>query len=248
VHYLVGRWAESAEALARSIELAQAVGGVFGTVLGSQRLGLLETGQGRYEQAHVRLVEALAQAHESHSPMVRGHGIGRVLATLAYNRLEAGDLARAADYLAQGFAMQRKAGDCPSCDVLLYPAAVPIFLALGDLEQAEAACSKAEETALSFSSRAWAATARYLRGVLSAAAGEHVGAVAALRAALGMFEALQQTYEVARTLTALAEVAEACRTVAEDLNPVTLRQRAAELYDQLGAALPSRRLTLIQPV
>jgi tetratricopeptide (TPR) repeat protein len=171
-----------------------------------QRLGLLETSRGDLEDARERLSAALATARASDSPMVRCHSTGRILATLAFNRLEAGELASAAEYVAQGFGTQQEVGECPSCDVLLYPAAVPVSIALGDLRQAEWACGRAEDTASAFGSRAWSATARFLRGQLAAAQGDHERAVASFEAALATFQALAQPYDIARTLEALARL------------------------------------------
>lgn len=232
----------SAEDLERSLELAREVDSVFGQVLGLQRLGLLETGLGRCEAAQDRLCRALDMAQHSRSPMVRGHGIGRVLATLAFNRLEAGELPQAAGYLAEGYAMQRRVGDCPSCDVLLYPAAVPIAIALGDLEQAEAACRRAEESASAFRSQAWLATARYLRGLLATARGEWHVAAGSLERALQTFVSLDQPYDAARCLEATAILAERAGGALPGLDPSDSRRKAVGLYQRLGAEAIARKV------
>jgi tetratricopeptide (TPR) repeat protein len=226
--------------LTRSIEQAESFGGLFPQVLGEQRLAQVETALGQYALAHKRIRRALTVARNAtDNAMVRGHTPARLLATAVRNRLEVGDLARATEYLAEGFAEQARAGDCPTCDVMLYPEAVSVYVALGDLTQAEHACRKAEQTALLFASSAWTASARYCHGLLSAARDDHTAAAHSFEAALLAFEALGQLYDVARSLEALATVAG--RGEQRASSPAELRQRAAEIYTHLG----SPRATLL---
>lgn len=243
VQYLLGRWLESVDFLQRSIELARSVRSTFGEVIGLQRLGLVETGLGRHEAAYEHLCHALTLALNSDSAMVRYHGTGRVLIALARNRFEAGDLALATEYLARGFAAQQEAGQCLTCDVLLYPVAVPLYIALDDLTLAEQACRKAEETATAFRSQAWVATARYLRGLFTIARSDWHVAVDCLQEALERFEALPQPYDVARSLEALADVATKASPSLPHLSPPELRQRALEVYLRLGAQPDVERLS-----
>ncbi|MBI3971567.1 MAG: tetratricopeptide repeat protein [Chloroflexi bacterium] len=140
------------------------------------------------------------------------------------------------------FASQEEVGECPGCDVLLYPVAVPIYLALGRLEEAEAACRKAEETALLFRSQAWVAAARHARGLIARARGDWSLAADRLQAARDLFEALGQPYDVARSLEALAEVAAQAGPLLPDLDAGALRRQARSLYERLGAAGDLRRL------
>ena len=239
-----GRWPESEAALRRSIELARSFDGAFPAIVGGQRLALIETAQGRYAEAHRRIHELLAASLASTNPMVRVHTPARLLATAARNRFEAGDLDAATDYLAQGFAEQaasaarntlarltRQSSDCPTCDVMLYPTAVPIYLAADDLPRAELATRKAEQTALLFRSPAWRATARVCHGLLAAARQEWPAAARSFEAALRTFEALGQPYDIARTAEALADVADASGTGAG----LAWRRRAADIYQQLGS-------------
>lgn len=235
VKYLLGEWQEGSAALQQSIELNRSFGGTFGEVLGLQQLALLETGLGRYAEAYRRLLDALTIARASDNAVVRMHSMTRLFGTLARNRLEAGDVPSATDYLAQGFAAQQEAGECLSCDVLLYPAAVPIYLALGDLAQAEYACGKAEAAATAFRSRAWIATARYLRGWLAVAHAEWSLAANCFQDALDMFVALQQPYDTARSLDGLATVAAQAVATLSHLDPEALQRRATGIYATLGA-------------
>jgi hypothetical protein len=200
-----------------------------------QRLALLETALGRSEVAHQRLRDVLPIARSSTNPMVRQHTPARLLATAIRNRYEADDLGAATEYLAQGFAEQELLGECPTCDVMLYPAAVPVYLALGDVRRAESASHKAEETALLFRSRAWTAAALSCRGLLAAARKDWHAAAESFAAALRMFETLDQPYDIARTLDALADATDALTRQADS---DALRRRAADLYAHLGAPRP----------
>lgn len=229
--------------LRRGIDLAASVDSTFGVVLGEQRLGLLETALGRYDDAHQRLRLALQVALASGNPMVLEHSPTRLFTTLARNRLEAGDVDAAATYLKQGLAAQAEVvaqgfGECVTCDVLLYPAAVAVNLARGEYDEAERACQRAEESTTWFHSRAWIATAHELRGLLSHACGHEQPARHHLDRALSVFRTLEQPYDEARCLEALA-------TLTQDRSHAReLRDQALQRYRQLGAAGALRRLTI----
>lgn len=230
---LRGHWPESVKAFNRSIALCRDFGGAFGEVLGEQRLAQIETAVGLYEQAHKRLLAALETARTSDSPMVKAHSLGRIYSSLALNRYEAGELAEATRFLARGFATQRVVGDCAGCDVLLYPAAVPIYIAHGDLDLAEESCRKAEETARAFGSRSWLATARYLLGLLALARRDAEAAAFHFQEAAAQFEDLGQPYEQGLALERLAEALQLAPA------PVSAAEgalaRAVALYRELGA-------------
>jgi ATP/maltotriose-dependent transcriptional regulator MalT len=232
VLYLRGQWPAAESALRRSIDLARTFGGTFPEILGIQRLALLETAMGRSEIAQQRIREVLPRARESTNPMVRDHTPGRLLATAIRNRLEAGDLVAAEQYLALSSAEQALNGECPTCDVMLYPVAVPVYLARGDMAQAEQARQKADETALLFRSRAWSAAALSCRGQIAAARGDGSAAADSFTAALRIFEALDQPYDIARTLDALARAVAATPTPPVDTD--VLRRRATAIYARLG--------------
>jgi tetratricopeptide (TPR) repeat protein len=243
VRYQRGEFHDSVAALRRSIELAVSFGGTFGEVLGEQRLALAETALGRYQPAYERLRRALAVARASENVMVQWHSVGRILTTLARNRYEAGDLTAGADYLAQGFANQQEIGECPGCDVLLYPVAVPIYLALGQRDDAERACRLAEATALHFRSQAWKAAARHARGLVAGTCGLWPAAAGQLLAARDLFQTLGQPYDLARSLEALAGVARRAGPALPNLDAADLLQQARTIYAQLDAAGDLGRLT-----
>jgi tetratricopeptide (TPR) repeat protein len=165
---------------------------------------------------------------------VRAHSLGRVYSSLALSRYEAGDLAEATRFLARGFATQKVVGECAGCDVLLYPAAVPIYLAHGELDLAAEACRKAEETAGAFRSRSWVSTSRYLNGLFAAAQEDWHAAELQFAEAGESFEQLGQPYEHARALEGLA-LARKHISGASGPSPSALVQQAVETYTKLGA-------------
>jgi tetratricopeptide (TPR) repeat protein len=174
-----------------------------------QRLAVVETGLGRYQDAHDRLAAALALARSSDDPLVLSHSPTRLFTSLTENRLRAGDLAGAAQSLAEGYAAQRAVladgfGECATCEVLLYPAAVAVHLARGERQEAERAGAEAERAATWFHSRVWRATARYLRGLLAEAGGEPNSAAPCFEEAAAHFREAGQPYELARCLEALS--------------------------------------------
>jgi hypothetical protein len=202
-----------------------------------QRLAVVETGLGHAEPAHDRLRQALAVVKGSDNPMVLDHSPTRLYASLAVNRLRAGDLVAAGDYLAEGYAAQQAVvrqgfGECVTCDVLLYPAAVLVHLARGAQGAAEQACARAEEATTWFRSRGWIATARHLRGLLAEARGEPALAAGCFQQAAEAFRGVGQPYDLAQSLEALARVTGDERS----------RQEARALYATLGAAADARRL------
>jgi hypothetical protein len=73
-------------------------------VIGSQRVGLLETAMGRLEDGYDRLRQKDTVARASDSVQVRHHSSTRTLTSLAQNRLKAGDLDAAAAYIEESFA------------------------------------------------------------------------------------------------------------------------------------------------
>jgi hypothetical protein len=231
---LMGRWPESVEAFTESVRISRSLNSEFGDVLGDQRLAQIETAIGLFDQAKARLEKALALARSSSSPMVKAHSLGRVYSSLALSRFEAGDLAEATRFLARGFATQKVVGECAGCDVLLYPAAVPIYLAHGETELAADACRKAEETAGAFRSRSWVSTSRYLNGLFAAAQQDWHAAALQFSEAVESFELLGQPFELARALEGLALV-HSHLPDASNASRSDLVQRAVSIYTDLGA-------------
>ncbi len=231
--FLRGQWDEAHRALTTSVELARSFDGTLGEVLGEQRLGAIEAARGEFAAARERLERALARARASKEPMVRAHGLGRVIATLASTEFLAGDLEAATRHLARGMATHQVVGDCAGCDVHLYPAAVPIYLALGDLVLAEESARKADETAGAFRSQAWVATARYLLGLVAAQRDDRELAEQRLEEAIDRFDGLRQPYDAALASLALARLSD------DAARASSLRARAHEQLAALGVAVPA---------
>lgn len=204
-------------------------------MLGQQRIAIVETATGRMQEAHSRLVDALAMATASDSPMVKVHSLTRLYGTLALNRLEAGDRKAATRYIERGFRVQRTVGECVPCDVLMYPAAVPLYMAAGDFQKADEACRRLEEAANGFGSRAWIAQARHLRGKLLGEYQEWERAKSLLREAHATYEELEQPYERAQVAAELADVVLRGPGAAGDEDPETLLKNAGATYETLGA-------------
>jgi len=243
LHFVVGRWPESRDELASSIRLARAVGASQAAVIGEQRLGLLETATGQTTDGRRRLERALAEAQDADSLITHHHSRTRILATLARNRLQTGALDAARDSVDRAFAAQRDLGGCVTCDALLYPTAVPVYLATGAIDLATQASRQADATAGSFGSRAWVAAADQARGLVLAARGEDQAADASLSAAVATFERLGQPYDLARALSALAVVR--ARAPRRRDGAAELSQRADGLYRALGARPDPDRVQLV---
>ena len=235
VDYLLGDWESSEQALQASVEKAREVGSTFGEVLGQQRIAIVETATGRMSQAHERLTEALEIANKSDSPMVQVHSMTRLYGALAQNRLDVGDVQAANRYLERGFRVQRAVGKCVPCDVLMYPAAVPLYIAIGDLEKADWACAQLEDAANGFVSRAWIAQARYLRGVMLGESQEWERSKSILREALSIYRDLEQPYESAQVAQALGEVILRGGSISGDEDAESLLKEAYETYSTLGS-------------
>lgn len=238
----MGDWEDSLSAFQESIDLATEVNSNFAHIIGSQRLAVLETGLGRFDDAHQRLLEAKGRAAASDSPFVRIHSSTRIYGGLAQNRLDAGDLALATQYLAEGFAAQQEYGECVTCDVLLYPAAVPIYILLGDLDQAEWACTKIEDASSSFGSRAWFAYARLLRGMLASAQQDWAQVYLLLAESQDIFEEMGQPYETAINLEHLAEVIVKDGVPESATTGLQMLERAAGIYKELGSRPGQKRV------
>lgn len=205
VRFLTGEWAAAEVSLRRGIELASSVGSTFGVLLGEHRLANLETASGRFDDAAERLRAALDAALASGNPMVLEHSPTRLLTALAANRLAAGDLEGATDALERGFEAQAAVvaqglGECVTCDVLLYPVAVAVRLARGELAEAEASCRRVEESTTWFHSRVWIATAHETRALLARAEGDIDFAADQFEQARAGFAALGQPFDEARCL------------------------------------------------
>ncbi len=150
--------------------LYRELGAASGEALAWQRLGVLQTAQGRLDEAIASFQEGIIAAERA---TMRAHCLARLYAAMTRNRLLAGDIEAADRALALGMAMGKRHGNCSTCHALLLPAAVSACVAHRDLDAAEAFCRQLDTAAERYGSRTWVAMARQARGELAAARGDY---------------------------------------------------------------------------
>jgi DNA-binding CsgD family transcriptional regulator len=127
----------------------------------------------------------------------------------------------------------------PGKRVGLLPACVEIMLATGDIDAANVACRELESIAEDNESDAVRAMAAQARGTVALAEGEFQPALASLRGAERLWQALKAPYETARVRELLSL---ACRLQGDD-DAATLELEAArDTFAELGAAADLARI------
>ena len=126
--YQAGHWGQAEEALRESIQLYRQIGAAAGEALASQRLGRLQTAMGLIEEGMTTLESGVVAAEHA---LMRAHCLARLYATMARNRLTAGDVAAADHALSVGLEMSERHGHCSTCDSLLLPVAVSVLYCPG---------------------------------------------------------------------------------------------------------------------
>ena len=203
LEFQAGHWAEAESVLRESVRLYHELGAASGEALALQRLGTLLTARGRLNEAMALFEEGVIVAARA---SMRAHCLTRLYASMTRNRLRVGELESADHYLALGLSMSERHGHCATCHALLYPAAVSLHTARGNLSAAEDACRQLEAAAQQYQSQAWMAMARQARGELAAAQGDFDGAMACYDEASVGFKATGNQYDTARCLKAMAEI------------------------------------------
>ncbi len=232
LEYQTGHWEAAETALKESIRIYRELGAASGEALAWQRLGVLQTARGQLEAAMRSFGEGLAAAERA---VMRAHCHARLYASMTRNRLAAGDLPTAEQYLSLGLEMSARHGNCATCDALLFPAAVSLRIAQGQVGPAEVFCRQLEEAAEQYASRMWVAMARQARGELLAAQQRFAEALERYQEAYEAYRAAGHDYEAARCLSAMADL-HATRN--DPQRAMAIRRQAQELYQQLGAAVP----------
>jgi tetratricopeptide (TPR) repeat protein len=138
--------------------------------------------------------------------VLRAHCLTRSYATMARNRLAAGDLAAADEYMQQGLAVARRHGNCITCNALILPESVQVHLGLGRYDEALEDVRALEETAGRYRSLAWVAMARQARGRHQAATGHADDAAQTFAAAEHAYAEYGNSYEAVRCRFARARV------------------------------------------
>jgi predicted negative regulator of RcsB-dependent stress response len=230
LEFQAGRWSEAEAALRESIRLYREIGAASGEALACQRLGVLLTARGELDEALQVMQEGSAAAERA---LMRAHCLTRLYAAMTRNRLVAGDLPAADQYLTLGLEMSQRHGNCATCDALLLPAAITLRLAQGALRAAEQFCRQLEQAANQYASSIWVAMARQARGELAAAGGDLETALACYADAYGHFRAANYEYEAARCQAAVAELHHRAQNEAQAR---TARLAADQTFARLGAA------------
>ena len=230
--FLCGRWTEAESQLHHAIAGFRQVGSASGEALSLQRLAVLLTARGEVEPARALLDEGIVVGGRA---AMRSHCLTRLHASLARNRLAAGDRQGAQVSLDEGLAEAARHGHCATCNALLLPEAVRVELASDNLKNADAYATRLEDVAARFGNRAWTAMARHARGRVLAARGKVEPAFDAFEAARSIFETVEAPYEAGRCLMAQSRLFESGKGKAEARGAM-LAEAAERIFVRLGAA------------
>jgi tetratricopeptide (TPR) repeat protein len=233
LEFQAGHWAEAEAGLRESIQLYRELGAASGEALAWQRLGVLQTAQGRLDEAMAAFQEGVVVAERA---MMRAHCLTRLYASMTRNRLMAGEIEAADRALALGMAMGERHGNCSTCHALLLPAAVSVRVAQRDFDAAEAFRRQLDEAAERYCSRTWVAMARQSRGELAAAQGDYDGALRDYAEAREGFAASGNEYEAARCLAAIAAIRLARHAPGDADQARAAETEARQVLERLGAA------------
>jgi predicted negative regulator of RcsB-dependent stress response len=203
LEYQAGNWSVAEKFLKESIKLYRDLGAASGEALAWQRLGDLQTSAGQLDAGLHSLQEGSQAAERA---VMRAHCLGRLYASLTRNRMQAGDLNAAAQYFSLGQEMIQRHGNCATCNALLLPAAVSLFLAQDKSDLAEQYCKQLENIAEKFASRIWIAMARQARGEIFAFGSHFNKAIVRYQEAYDAYRSAGHSYEAARCLEALAHI------------------------------------------
>ena len=132
-------------------------------------------------------------------------------------------------------ALRRASGEIaePLKRAALLPAVVEIMLAIGEVEEARAACLELEELVGRFESAMLEALVAHARGSVELAEGDPRAALVALRRASQIWHQLEAPYEIARTR---ALVGQACRALGDEETAALEIEAARAGFERLGAA------------
>lgn len=231
LEFQAGHWREAEAALRESIRLHRDIGAASGEALACQRLGVLFTARGDWDGGRAVLEEGIVVAERA---LLRAHCLARLYASLARNRLEAGDLDAAEQALALGLEMSQRHGHCVSCDALLLPAAVSVRVQQSNLPAAEMFCDQLDEASAKYASRIWVAMAKQARAELAAAQGRLDQAVLWYHEAYENFTIAGNAYEAARCLSTSSQIRLQRRAPRDEIIAQQAQAEAREIYARLG--------------
>jgi ATP/maltotriose-dependent transcriptional regulator MalT len=203
----------------------------------TQAMNQVAAAQARHRQGEVhRLRGEFAAAEQAYRDA--SHGGWEPQPGLALLRLAQGDTGAAAAairrVLGESVDRPKRAG--------LLPAYVEIMLAVGDLEEARAACHELEAFSKDYESDMLRGIVAYARGAVELAAGEAQASLVALRHAWQVWQELEAPYEAARTRVL---VGLACRAVGDDDTASLELEAARGVFADLGASADLARVDLL---
>jgi tetratricopeptide (TPR) repeat protein len=233
LQFQAGYWHAAETSLHESIQLYRELGAASGEALSWQRLGVLQTARGELDAAMNSFSEGMIAAEGA---VMRAHCQARLCASMTRNRLHAGDLPAAEQALALGLEMSKRHGNCATCDALLLPVAISLYLAQDEMTQAEEFCRQLEDAAAQYASRIWVAMARQSRAEVVAAQNKLEEALGHYEEAHQAFKSAEFDYEAARCLLAMAELRTSRSTPHDDRLATSIRNQAQAVFERLGAS------------
>lgn len=240
LEFQTGNWDEAERSLLQAIEIYANLDAASGEALSWQRLGVLQTARGEYEEGLSSLQEGVAVAERA---TMRAHCLARLYASMTQNRLEAGDVEAAEGFLEQGLAMGERHGNCTTCDALLLPVAVRLRLAQNRLDEAGEFAISLRHAADEYGSRVWRAMAARVEGELAGARGELEAALRSVEEAHRLYEQTGNVYEAARCQVYLAELRRRRDRPGDDEQADRDLSSARTSLERLGATEPAPRLS-----
>jgi tetratricopeptide (TPR) repeat protein len=224
--FQAGRWVEAEAMLREAVDRYRELAAATGESSSLQRLGSLLTARGALDEGMSVLGESVVTGERA---VLRAHCLTRSYATMARNRLAAGDLDAADEHMQHGLAVARRHGNCLTCNALILPESVQVHLGKGRLEEALQDVRVLEETADRFGSLAWVAMARQARGRYQVANDERDAARETFAAAESAYAEYGNRYEAVRCRLARAQV------TADEAERERLWQSAQSALTELGS-------------
>lgn len=194
-----GRLQEADEHLTRALALHERIGSPAGAAYALARKVSLRTASGDGSSGWVFLQHGIEAAERA---VVRDHCLQRLYGAGIRNRLDAGDMANAAELVRQAEESEKRNGVCPSCSGELYPALASFHLASRDIRKAEEYAEKARALAEAGHNESGEAEALRVQGEVQAARGDLLQAEQCFQQAAAMFRRLERRYELGMTLQA----------------------------------------------
>ncbi|HVO38854.1 MAG TPA: AAA family ATPase [Spirochaetia bacterium] len=194
-----GRLRQADEHLTRALALHGRIGSPAGAAYTLARKISLRTASGDQNSGWAFLQQGVEAAEQA---VVRDHCLQRLYGAGIRNRLEAGDMANAAELVRQAEESETRNGVCPSCSAELFPAVASFHLASKDIRRAEQYAEKARALAEAGHNESGEAESLRVQGEVQAAKGDLLRAEQCFQQAATMFRRLGRPYDLGMTLRA----------------------------------------------